>query len=310
MSKEDQITTWFAEQSRLDPAQFPIGIGDDMAEIKLADGVTVLITTDMLMDGTHFDLNQCSLEQAAYKSMAASLSDCAAMATVPLCAVSAVSLPVGFGADELRRLHEGRLRASEPFDCPVVGGDITRWRHSSGKLALCFTVLSRPSGHHPPVRRGGAKPGDLICVTGSLGGSILGKHLDFTPRIREALELTRLATIHSMMDITDGLSTDLNRICTQSGVGAVVDADKIPLSPAAEKMDNPLLSALHDGEDFELLFTLTADEFNKLQKKRGQEPLIDGVPITPVGTITDTGRLEIRMDDGLHPLEPGGFDHL
>jgi thiamine-monophosphate kinase len=304
MSNEDQITSWFAAQSRLDPKQFPIGIGDDMAEIQLADGVSVLITTDMLMDGVHFDLSSCTLEQAGYKAMASSLSDCAAMATVPLCAVAAVSLPEGFGIEHLKQLHWGRVRAGEPFGCEVVGGDITKWRHPEGKLAICYTMLSRPSGHHPPVRRSGAQVGDLICVTGTLGGSISGKYLEFVPRVREALELTRLARLHSMMDITDGLSTDLNRICTQSRVGALLEAEKIPISPAAQSRPNPLESALNDGEDFELLFTLSEQEWKKLEG-------FDLVPLTVIGRVTDSRTMQIRMPDGrMEVLVPRGFDHL
>lgn len=304
MSKEDQITSWFADQSNLDPAVFPIGIGDDMAEIQLADGVTVLITTDMLMDGVHFDLSACTLEQAGYKAMASSLSDCAAMATVPLCAVGAVSLPPGFSDEHLKQLHAGRIRAGRPFQCEIVGGDITKWQSPAGKLALCYTILSRPSGHHPPVRRSGAKVGDLICVSGSLGGSILGRHLTFVPRVKEALEMTKLARIHSMMDITDGLSTDLNRICAQSRVGALLEAEQIPISEAARTRPDPLGSALHDGEDFELLFTVAEDQWKKLRK-------FHMVPLTPIGKITHTGKLQIQMPDGrIEDLEPKGYDHL
>lgn len=303
-SKEDIVTQWFAAQSSLDPKRFPIGIGDDMAEIQLAEGVSVLITTDMLMDGVHFDLSTCTLEQAGYKAMAASLSDCAAMATVPLCAVAAVSLPAGFGEKELKELHAGRVRAGRPFNCEVIGGDITKWQSAEGRLAICYTILSKPSGYHSPVCRSGAKSGDLICVTGSLGGSLKGKHLDFVPRVKEALEITRRATINSMMDITDGLSTDLNRICTQSKVGAILQADMIPYSVAAQESGNPVQAALHDGEDFELLFTLSSSEFKNL----------DGYPdiaITPIGVITDTPGMQIKMPDGkMEELVPKGYDHL
>ena len=302
--KEDTITSWFAEQSNAEATAFPIGIGDDMAQLKAGNDGTVLITTDMLLNGTHFDLSQCSLEQAAYKAMAASLSDCAAMATVPICAVCAVAMPIAFGQDQLKELHTGLVKSGNKYNCELIGGDITKWRHTEGRFAINVTLLSKPSGYHSPVQRNNAKIGDIICVTGTLGGSLAGKHLDFEPRVNEALEITKAAKINAMMDITDGLSTDLNRICTQSKTGAMLLADSIPISEAAAKQEKPLDSALHDGEDFELLFTLPPQEYEKL-------PDLTDAPITKIGTITNSGRMELKMSSGqIKLLATRGFDHL
>ena len=275
-----------------------------MAQVNVAPSESVLITTDMLLDGAHFDLLTCTLEQAGYKAMAASLSDCAAMATVPVCAVCAVGLPRGFGGEELKQLHAGLVRAGRMFDCELIGGDITTWQGESGRLAICVTMLSVPSGHHTPVRRSGAKAGDVVCVTGTLGGSLAGRHLTFVPRVKEALAITKAVRVNAMMDITDGLSTDLNRICMQSGVGAVVEAGRLPISEAARKAVDPVAATLNDGEDFELLMTLAPHEYQKLTA-------LTEIPITRIGQITAEGGMMLCLADGTtKPLEPKGFDHL
>lgn len=302
--KEDEITGWFRQQRQLSPTAIPIGIGDDMAQIALDRGSSVLITTDMLLDGTHFDLATATLEQAGYKSMATSLSDCAAMATIPLAAVVAVGLPHGWGGRQLQHLHAGVLFAADKYHCPLVGGDITSWK-TDGRFAVCVSMLSKP-GAKPPVRRNGAKVGDVICVTGALGGSGLRRHLEFEPRVNEALEITRIADLHAMMDISDGLSTDLNRICHQSGVGALVEASAVPISEDARALPDPLAAALNEGEDFELLFTLAPEQWQRL-RHQWDHP----APITEIGRITNIGRMEIRTSGGrVLDLKPGGYDHL
>ncbi len=301
---EDDITAWFRQQSRVDSTAFPIGIGDDMAEIRLDENATVLITTDMLLDGSHFDLKTATLQQVGYKAMAASLSDCAAMATIPLAAVVAVALPPGFGASKLKELHAGIAIAAAKYNCPLIGGDITSWRETH-PFAINVTMLSKRSTN-APVRRNGARIGDVICVTGSLGGSIVRRHLEFEPRVREALKIAQSATVNAMMDISDGLSTDLNRICEQSGVGAILDAASIPISEDAKTQTDPLKAALDDGEDFELLFTLVSGEYTRL-RQTWDDPL----PITQVGRIVGGQGMQIRLSEGrLAQLTPGGYDHL
>lgn len=303
-SREDDITAWFKEQSHLDPQVFPIGIGDDMAQVRIGGEASVLVTTDMLLDGTHFDLAMAGLRQVGYKAMAVSLSDCAAMATVPLAAVVAVALPTGFGSQELKELHAGINQAAETYHCPLIGGDITSWR-GDGRFAINVAMFSKPSSK-PPVRRNGARPGDGIYVTGSLGGSGCGKHLTFEPRVAEALRLTETVTVNAMIDISDGLSTDLNRICRQSGVGAVIDATAIPLSDDARDREDPLRAALNDGEDFELLFMVSPE-----QEVRLTHTWDAPVPIKRIGYITDTAGMWLRLPDGEQAvLQPGGFDHL
>jgi thiamine-monophosphate kinase len=300
---EDEITAWFASQSKLSKADFPIGIGDDMAEVRVK-GESILITTDMLLDGVHFDLKKATVEQAGYKAMAVSLSDCAAMATVPVAAVVCVALPKEFGEKELKKLHRGIRAAGDKDGCALVGGDITKWKGDE-PFAIAVAMLSKRAGNKP-VRRSGAKVGDAICVTGELGGSGAGKHLSFEPRVKEALEIAGMVKINAMMDISDGLSSDLKRICEQSKVGAMIEAEQIPISHAAKKNKNPLDSALNDGEDFELLFTVSQRQYKQLVKK-WRRPLA----ITRIGTVTDTGKMEIREADGqVKELKAGGYDHL
>jgi len=303
-ANEDKMTAWFASQSKAPEELFPIGIGDDMAQVKIVGDGSVLITTDMLLDGVHFDLGNASLQQVGYKAMAASLSDCAAMATVPLAAVVSVALSRGFSEEELKKLHAGITRAADIYHCHLIGGDITSWKGDE-PLVINVSMLSRPAACEP-VKRSGAKAGDIICVTGTLGGSLEGKHLEFVPRVNEAIQIATTVKINSMIDISDGLSTDLNRICRQSGVGAVVWQDAIPISDAAKQKDDPVSSAVNDGEDFELLFTLTPAEYEKLAE-RWEMP----VPITKIGTINDTNNVKIMLANSqIEELKPGGYDHL
>jgi thiamine-monophosphate kinase len=303
-ASEDDIIAWFESQSKLSPTEFPIGIGDDMAEIQWGEGRSVFVTTDMLLDGVHFELGKATLKQVGYKAMAVSLSDCAAMATMPVAAVVSVALPKGFGEEELKHLHAGITSAGDKFGCKLVGGDITSW-HGERPFAISVAMLSKAEGNKA-VRRSGAKVGDAICVTGSLGGSRSGRHLEFEPRVKEAIEIARKVSVNSMIDISDGLSSDLNRICRASKVGAIINAEQIPISDEARKSENPLGAAINDGEDFELLFTLNEKECEKLTKAW------DGtVPITKIGKITDSGKMEIKGSNGrVSDLQPEGYDHL
>jgi thiamine-monophosphate kinase len=298
---ETELVKYFAAKGGLSAVKFPIGIGDDMAQVKLPKGGSVLITTDMLLDGTHFDTKKTSPEQIGYKAMAASLSDCAAMATIPLAAVVAVALPRNFGAEKLKRLHKGILKAAKKYNCPLIGGDMTSW---SKPLAINVAMLSTV-GVTKPVKRSTAKIGDIICVTGSLGGAIVRRHLEFVPRVKEALAIAK-AGASAMIDISDGLSTDLNHICRLSRKGAVIEAARIPVSRDAKKSAEPLKAALNDGEDFELLFTISQKSFEYLKKHWRFK-----LKLTAIGKIAKSNSVKIKMPDNkITDLLSCGYDHL
>ncbi|MCF7958781.1 MAG: thiamine-phosphate kinase [Phycisphaerae bacterium] len=307
---EFKLIHWIRQQSTQSHPDLQTGIGDDMAIMQMG-GQQLLITTDMLLEGVHFDFETATLEQVGYKSMAVSLSDCAGMAAVPFIAVVGVALPKEMTMEQAKQLYQGLQKAAEQFNCPIVGGDTTRW---DKPLAIDVTMLAR-QGKHPPVHRSGALVGDIIMTTGTLGGSLAGKHLDFTPRVKEALALTDLVTINAMMDVSDGISSDLRHICRESGVGAVIEAKSIPISAAVERSVNPLAAAMNDGEDFELLFTLCPENASILEQKW---PALSDLKLSPIGRIiaadkdaSDEGyRVFLKTSDKtITPLEPKGWEH-
>jgi len=205
-------------------------------------------------------------------------------------------------------LSLGMADAADKYACPVVGGDITSWKQP---LTIGTAIVARPAGIIP-VRRSGAKPGDLLFVTGELGGSALGRHLTFTPRVAEARQLAALVTIHAMIDLSDGLSTDLGHLVRESNVAADVNADAVPISADAAKLAqtdgrSPLDHALNDGEDFELLMAVEPVDAQDLLK---QNPL-KGLRLTCIGRFTEGGGVTLVEPGGeRRPLAPAGYEHF
>jgi thiamine-monophosphate kinase len=217
------------------------------------------------------------------------------MACLPAAAVTTAALPKGIGLDYAKELYLGLRDAADPFDCVIVGGDTGSW---DGKLVLTVTILGRSVGIQP-ITRSGAKVGDGIYVTGPLGGSILGRHLTFEPRIALARELAATGAVTAMIDLSDGLSRDLPHICRQSGMGAVVEAEQVPIHADAviQSRDGrtPLDHALNDGEDYELLLTGRLDGL--------------GLPVTRVGSITSGADTVLAREGGSEPLKAAGWEH-
>ncbi|TWT48450.1 thiamine-phosphate kinase [Botrimarina hoheduenensis] len=279
------------------------GIGDDAALVAL-DTPQVVATADLLIEGVHFLSAKHTPSQIGYKALAVNLSDLAAMAAQPRGALVSLALPRGADPRLGQQIIEGMLPLTERWDCPLVGGDTNT---GPGPLVVAVTALGEPSSRGV-VLRSGAQPGDVLCVTGPLGGSLAGKHLDFTPRVSEALALHAAFSLHAMLDISDGLALDLHRMAVASGVGALLYATAIPLTPAAHQSAaasgrTALDHALADGEDFELLFALPPEEAARLQP--GVFP-----QAYPVGVITAEPGLWLEDADGVkQPLQPMGYEH-
>jgi thiamine-monophosphate kinase len=296
------------EQSRTGPWTKQ-GIGDDCAILIHRSGTDLLVTTDMLMDGRHFELERDGPEAIGYKALAVNLSDIAAMAGVPRSAVVAVALPQLAAGSVAKGLCEGMRKLTERFGVDLVGGDTNGW---DGPLVISVTVLGEATVRGP-VRRAGARPGDAILVTGPLGGSLhAGRHLRPEPRIREALALHEAAPLHALIDISDGLSSDLGHILAESGgLGAELDAALIPIHPDAIEMSHrdgssPLDHALNDGEDFELCVVVSAEDAERLMAA----PPAPAV-LYRIGQVTAAAELKLRVAlDRLETISPHGFDHL
>jgi thiamine-monophosphate kinase len=284
----------------------PLGIGDDTALLRLPGNGEALVTVDMLMEGTDFTFPPATPALAGRKSLAVNLSDIAAMAGRPLAAFAALALPRSRGSGFADEFLEGLAQLAEEFNVALAGGDTNIW---DGPLVASVTVVGEPTGSGP-VTRAGARPGDWIFVTGQLGGSLAGHHLSFTPRVIEAQRLHQAVELHALIDLSDGLASDLRHILDASGVGAVLISERIPVSEAALQQAArdgrmPLEHALGDGEDFELLFTVGADDGRRLL----EEPPID-CPLSHVGEIhSDPGCELIDRDGARHPLPAAGWEH-
>lgn len=284
-----------------------IGIGDDAAVLAWHADQKLVVCTDLISDETDFHLAEVTPQKIGRKALAINLSDIAAMACEPVGAFLTLLLPKGDTSLDLAKgIYEGAAQLGETYGCPILGGDTNTW---PGKVAVSVTVLGR-CPFDKPLLRTGAQPGDAIYVTGALGGSILGGHIDFHPRVREAIRLREICGLTAGMDISDGISIDLPRLCERSQVGAEIDARLLPISDAAKQMSQSTgkpawWHALNDGEDFELLFTVPAGEADRLEAQ-----WTESTPVTKIGTIQSGSELTLLDESGQRqPLKPEGFSH-
>ncbi len=235
------------------------GSGDDCAVLKWDKSNYQLFTCDMIIQGVDFKKTD-NLELVGRKALAISISDIAACGGVPKYAVVALGMPKHMPVKEIDCLTKGLFGLSKEYRINIVGGDISR----STKLLIDVSMLGVVEKKNLCLRSG-AKVGDIIMVTGAFGGLISqGKHLKFTPRLKEARYLVSHFKINSMIDVSDGLAQDLGHILEQSSVGAVLYEKLIPLSKGAGLVNDALCS----GEEFELLFTVSRDQANKIIKNK------------------------------------------
>ena len=304
---ETEFLAWLGEQ--LPPHRcLRLAVGDDAAIVALGARPECVVTVDMINDQVDFDLAKDDPLRIGRKALAVNLSDIAAMAARPLAAAIALALPREGALALAKELYLGMLPLAEQYGVAIAGGDTNCW---DGPLAISVTLLGEVAGRGPLVRSG-ARPGDYLLATGSFGGSILGRHFDFEPRVHEALLLGERYELHAGIDVSDGLSLDVSRLAASSGCGAALRLDAIPISPAAEQLAgerndgvSALEHALSDGEDFELILALAPDEARRLLAEQPLE-----VPIAAIGEfVPEPGLWQIDAAGRRQPLPPRGGVH-
>lgn len=286
-----------------------IGIGDDGAVLNVSSESQQVVVTDLLLDGVHFDLNSVEPCLVGRKAVAVNLSDLAAMGCRPTAAFVSLALPQNIGSTSssfLRELYRGIREIIDEFHFTLAGGDTNSW---NGPFAINVCLTGVPFFKRPFLRTD-AQAGDAIFVTGPLGGSLYrGRHLEFTPRLQTSEWLALTTNVHGMMDISDGLSVDLHRMMECSGTAAEISAESIPIHrdvPAEWTLDKRLAAALGDGEDFELLFTVSDSDAAVLVSAAENA----AVSIYQIGRVTNGSGVTLRDSLGnRRTMDVMGWQH-
>jgi thiamine-monophosphate kinase len=304
-----------------------IGVGDDGAVLEPPSGLTIL-TCDAFVEGVHFRRDFATLADVGHKCMVANLSDVAAMGGFPAQTVVSVCVGPDTSEADVLGLYDGMLGAAREYGAEVVGGDVVS---SRSDLVISIAMLGVVDPDRVMTRRG-AVPGDAVVVTGSLGGSEAGlqalraglpsdadvegvtrRHLRPCPRVAEAQAILEVATPHAMIDVSDGLSTDVWHMAEESGVGISVRESDVPVSaPAAAVASrmglNPASVALASGEEFELVVALPTSEVARTIE---HVVAVTGTPLTRIGEVTERGtQCRLVGDDGAtRPLGRSGYEH-
>jgi thiamine-monophosphate kinase len=312
---ELEFIEWLRTRVPADP-RARLGLSDDAAIVAFDKPGEIVVTTDLLTDGVDFELGKHEPQRIGRQALAANLSDLAAMAARPHSAFISIALPrektvAGDALQLATELYDGILPLAAEFGCTIAGGDTNTF---AGPLVISVTALGLSTGRGPLTRSGG-KPGDWLLVTGVLGGSILGHMLDFRPRVREAILLHERYELHAAIDVSDGLALDASRLAAASGCGALLNIDRVPISPDAIRLSREenetdiqaaaLGHALGDGQDFELL--LAADP--KTAERILNDRLLE-CEIAHVGMLVSEPGLWQKTPAG-EPMkmEPTGWRH-
>lgn len=290
------------------------GPGDDCAVIDVGlPADYLLFKVDAVAESVHFTRSDPP-EKIGRKALARALSDIAAMGGWPVAALVSLGLPAGFEPAWVEALYRGLNGLAAEHQVAIAGGETIR---QPGGASLSVSLLGRVEKERC-ILRAGAKPGDALFVTGELGGSQGGKHLDFEPRIAQARWLTAHFKIHAMIDLSDGLAGDLRHLLHASGLGAELLVSAIPISREARTAARaaagrssakpPLLAALTDGEDFELLFTVASGDAVKLLD--GWKIQFPGLPLSCIGRTRSQPGIDLRDLNGSRPLNVTGYAHF
>lgn len=288
-----------------------VGAGDDCAVLDLGlSEKFLLFKTDAVVEGIHFHATT-EPEKIGRKALARCLSDIAAMAGTPTATLVTLALPKDFDVVFVKKIYDGMNQLAKEHEVAIVGGETT----TNPERILISISLIGTVAKEKCLLRSGAKSGDAIFVSGELGGSLSGKHLDFEPRLNEARWLAKNFSAHSMIDVSDGLAGDLRHLLHAGQVGAELLASAIPISRAAKLQARaessakpPLLAALTDGEDFELLFTIASRDAVRLVDAWKKE--FPKVRLSCIGKITKNLGLQLRDERGVRTLSAHGYVHF
>lgn len=290
-------------------ADVRVGIGDDAAVVEVPEGHELVLTTDLLVEDVDFVLGGLDPRDLGWKALAVSVSDVAAMGARAAHALVSVALRPEHTGAFADALLDGLLACAARYGVAVVGGDTSGT--PSGVVVNVALTGFVPRGR--AVRRAGARLGDAVCVTGALGGSILGRHLRAAPRQDEALALVQGCEVHAMADVSDGLASDLGHVLDASGAGAEVWDAAVPVHEDARRLAatsgrDALDHALQDGEDFELVFCVADADARRLARDG-----LAGTPVARIGRITADRAYVRRPHEGAAssaPMERRGHDHF